>query len=837
MNKRVFYLLVVLLPLYLGWPAQELFGVSPNHSFRSIVLDQVATPAPTDNKLPTVNVVHQIVAPASDGSGLALDLFLNVRDPQGQPIPRAEINTVDFDLNNQAGDPANVNGVRPTDPPKAPIKIALLLDESGSMLSQVNKSQRYIDIVRPLIRAAIDSAPDNAEIAVFNFSDIPEVNDVRPSLPFTSNKDDVKEFVNPADINNPKFPNYYNPKSGNPTCIYDAALGALQYLSQLNPDERRAVILFTDGTDERPAPDGSKKTVACSKHPVDNVIQKATAENGVSTSIYTVGLCPQDLQKDICPDQQLDTKALTVISDGTHAISRIGSSRDLQGAFVKIMSDIQNQIFIHAILKPCDEPEVLVKVNAREFKDPISTHVSIHSTCFTPRAILQLPQPNVQTFQSIFSASVQNTSSIPMNSIEYQISTPNQTTVYQNRKTISVSIAPGTTAAIPIPIPATDFPVPWQDGLYTLRVYAKGGGVPFLRKPDADIYSNETYQKEPDREVLAVTTWKIEFPKDIHIQVSPIDPPQNMLLTLKLQVTGDDNNIATSSLANAKLYSVDVTDGDCKLQKENIDVKPASTQNPFIVLEVPLDQTMSNVSADKNCKLQVTFTLPAIPNVTSTAKPYLSDPQSFTISKTPDIPFIQRMIQAIQANGLLIGVILLFVMGIVGILLYPRLRPRTRTIAAPRPQNEATVLVPPKPREKTPREKTLPEKTLLEKAPPNDATVLHTPDPVAKPRVRLHVRVTQTPDQMQIHDRVFSTFPVVIGRSKGDLIITGDPKISGAHVQISEANDGFLVTDLNSTNGTMVGDKKLEKGEKSTFSTRTVVRLGPNTVIELEPKK
>ena len=63
------------------------------------------------------------------------------------------------------------------------------------------------------------------------------------------------------------------------------------------------------------------------------------------------------------------------------------------------------------------------------------------------------------------------------------------------------------------------------------------------------------------------------------------------------------------------------------------------------------------------------------------------------------------------------------------------------------------------------------------------------------------------------------------------------PKISGAHVQISEAKDGFLLTDLNSTNGTTVGDKRLEKGEKVAFSAQTIVRLGPNTTIELEPKR
>jgi pSer/pThr/pTyr-binding forkhead associated (FHA) protein len=48
-----------------------------------------------------------------------------------------------------------------------------------------------------------------------------------------------------------------------------------------------------------------------------------------------------------------------------------------------------------------------------------------------------------------------------------------------------------------------------------------------------------------------------------------------------------------------------------------------------------------------------------------------------------------------------------------------------------------------------------------------------------------------------------ATEPLIIGRKRGDLILD-DPLVSGAHAQIIPRDDGFVLQDLGSTNGTMV---------------------------------
>lgn len=63
-------------------------------------------------------------------------------------------------------------------------------------------------------------------------------------------------------------------------------------------------------------------------------------------------------------------------------------------------------------------------------------------------------------------------------------------------------------------------------------------------------------------------------------------------------------------------------------------------------------------------------------------------------------------------------------------------------------------------------------------------------------------------------DILLSYFPFIIGKQEGlcDYIIS-KTTISRLHIRIDEAEDGYLVTDLNSTNGTYVNNKCLEANE------------------------
>ena len=62
-----------------------------------------------------------------------------------------------------------------------------------------------------------------------------------------------------------------------------------------------------------------------------------------------------------------------------------------------------------------------------------------------------------------------------------------------------------------------------------------------------------------------------------------------------------------------------------------------------------------------------------------------------------------------------------------------------------------------------------------------------------------------------------------IGRAKGANIIIDAPLISRVHCRLEAGKDGIDVTDLSSTNGTFVNDKRVER---ATLATGDRLRVG-----------
>jgi pSer/pThr/pTyr-binding forkhead associated (FHA) protein len=82
------------------------------------------------------------------------------------------------------------------------------------------------------------------------------------------------------------------------------------------------------------------------------------------------------------------------------------------------------------------------------------------------------------------------------------------------------------------------------------------------------------------------------------------------------------------------------------------------------------------------------------------------------------------------------------------------------------------------------------------------------------------------------------SFPFVIGRNEGDLIIP-DPHLSRRHVQISfdPARGVCLVTDLESRNGSHLDSLRLLPAQAVEARSGTLLRLGPNVVLRLDVQK
>lgn len=82
--------------------------------------------------------------------------------------------------------------------------------------------------------------------------------------------------------------------------------------------------------------------------------------------------------------------------------------------------------------------------------------------------------------------------------------------------------------------------------------------------------------------------------------------------------------------------------------------------------------------------------------------------------------------------------------------------------------------------------------------------------------------------------------PLVIGRKRGDLILD-DPLVSGTHAQIIPRDDGWVVQDLGSTNGTMLDGRLVREAplppgvELSIGNTRLVLFVGESQPADEEP--
>jgi diguanylate cyclase (GGDEF)-like protein len=74
----------------------------------------------------------------------------------------------------------------------------------------------------------------------------------------------------------------------------------------------------------------------------------------------------------------------------------------------------------------------------------------------------------------------------------------------------------------------------------------------------------------------------------------------------------------------------------------------------------------------------------------------------------------------------------------------------------------------------------------------------------------------------------------VIGRDESAEIVVSDPSISRRHAKIAQADGKVTLTDLASSNGTFVNDKRLEPGTSVVLAKEDMIKLG-NTIFKFLP--
>jgi DNA-binding NtrC family response regulator len=86
----------------------------------------------------------------------------------------------------------------------------------------------------------------------------------------------------------------------------------------------------------------------------------------------------------------------------------------------------------------------------------------------------------------------------------------------------------------------------------------------------------------------------------------------------------------------------------------------------------------------------------------------------------------------------------------------------------------------------------------------------------------------RTPDGTEV---AIDVDPVIVGRDEGARIRLSDPEVSAAHCELRAVNEGVLVRDLGSTNGTFVGGLRVREG---VITTRTELLVGQSRIM-IEP--
>lgn len=228
-----------------------------------------------------------------------LRLYFTVLDGQGAAVPDTEVELATVVLDN--GQRIEVEPVRPD----TPLYIVMVLDTSGSM-------EQAMPAMRQAAIEAVNIAPQQAIFGIVQFNE-----DINVIQGFTSDRNQVANVIGGIRSENKG------------TCLRDATFTALELLGSLEPTARRAVILFTDGRDERTAGQGD----TCSTHTTDEVIELAIDPRR-PIPVHTIGLGGS---------ATIDTRELETIATSTGGLTAVGDQAALSSLFQRIMDALRSQ--------------------------------------------------------------------------------------------------------------------------------------------------------------------------------------------------------------------------------------------------------------------------------------------------------------------------------------------------------------------------------------------------------------------------------------------------------------------------------------------------------------
>lgn len=708
---------------------------------------------------------------------MLLKLYFNLYDPgSGKPLTILNAQDAQITLLN-TGDvsPALIQD------PDVPIYITLVLDSSGSMAGSAQQ-------LRNAAKSALNNIPNDAVFGVVQFDE-----EIRLLQDFTENIPAITFAIDQYATSN------------NGTCLYDAAYAAVEAQAQAPPG-RRAVILFTDGKDEK------RGASVCSTHTLQELLDLALA---MQVPVHTIGL--SGAGSDI---NEVELKNLAAITGG---FSFIAEQADLPDAFSQIMESLKAQWMVQADVYPKNGTNEAVLSLTLEDGETINTAFSFESGTEYPGP----PSPVQIRFDGL-----QLIAETQSYDIQLSMTSPELVGYVKIALWDADAGAKVTEYIFDNPAAFNTFNIPTSDMVadqkYELRimVVSKEDNIPFTISRDN--------QGETETELIH------EF---------RFDPSSIFASAQIVSVSQDGADLALNiSLTNPAM--IGGFDGWL------VD-KATNTQVPGSEFTLPPDAAAAGrivIPMRENRISNGTYTV--VLRVMNTQNQVLSTTQFEEVTyKAPNI--FQRLSVALIAAPIFLAVAVGIILAVVAFLMISSSRQKSMTGT---PVMQGSLGSSKKSRKKQPDslmaiadEEPIPQKQA------SSASRAASQSPQREPESYRGAAATETnrpqaaetvmPGKAQAGQPfltgvkgpksgtwMISTFPYKIGREGSDLTIS-EPSVSRKHAEITrDSSNQYYITDLHSSNGTKLDGRLIAAGEKVPLTTGTRIDLGNNVSFQFELK-
>jgi VWFA-related protein len=725
--------------------------------------------------------------------GVNLKIYFNVFEPEtGAPILDAQPSSAQVtNLFTNLVSPGQVKI------PDTPIYITLVLDSSGSMRGAAAEK------LKQAAKQALTNIPDNSFFSVIQF-------DITSKL--------LQDFTANISLVNTAIDHYV--VSPNATCLYDAGYSAVETLSKA-PAGRRAVIIFTDGKDEKG--DGSP----CSKHSYQELVGLASQ---IQVPVNTIGLANSA--------SGINSGELGDMAVSTGGFSAIGDQANLAQSFSKIMDALRAQWMVETVVYPREgKNDATLTVLMKDGQSLTNSFTFTSSTTYPGPA-----SPVAAQFSGLLFHPENSTYDIQLSLTSPELVSYVKVSIWDKKAGSKVAefvfndpVGSNTFNF------ATDQLTVGSD--YELHIIAvsRADNTPFPLTRDSQGNTSTELIHEFSFDPSAL------FPK---IEIQSVAQQAN-----DLAVTITTSN--TDLIGGFDGWLID-ENTNTQVKNSNFTIAALGTSSGTIV--IPAE---ANKIPDGKYTLVVQI-LGKSNQVYSSA----SYPGVVYAATRPSI--FQTAWAALIASPILLGLIIVILLGAVGYFMFMSMRTKSMSgtpvmqgrlggklsdkrsggTVLPLADNEPIPMrgqptggtafpvsqpvssLPNPPGASRPAPISRDDRTML--AGGEEGATMIAAQPVA---AKASLMILRSPEDASNQGRqiALTQFPFVIGRVEGNLIIK-DPNISRRHAQITyePASLTYYIADLNSSNGTRLNEQRLASGQPVPLTRGAMIGLGPNVTIRFD---